>query len=81
MKYIALVRFHWQPEQRCVGRIRGESADGNRVGRLEAVVLYDDGGARLARVVLSPGENPDVTAPHSSLLSLKPASETASMNA
>jgi hypothetical protein len=42
----------------------------------EAIVLDDENGARLARIVLGPGNGPDVAAPHSS-----PQSDTASMNA
>src|SRR5262249_11516039 len=73
---VALVRLHHKTEQRRVGRVGGEGANRDGVGAAETVVLHDDGGARLARIVLASGDGPDLAAPHAS-----PQSETASMKA
>src|SRR5262245_18117364 len=72
-KAIALVRLHDKAEQRRVGRVGGKGANRDRVGGIETVVLHDDGGARLASVIVAPGHGPDCPAPHSS-----PQSDTAS---
>lgn len=73
---IAVVRFDGQAEQRRFRGVRGERTDGQGIGAIEAVVLDDDDGARLTRVVLAPCDRPDLTTSHSS-----PRSDTASMNA
>ena len=61
---------------RSFGLVSGEGADGDRVRRIESVVLHDDDGARLTRVILAARDRPDVAAPHSSS-----RSDTASINA
>src|SRR6202012_5678203 len=50
--------------------------DRNRVRRVKGVVLHDDDGARLARIIFGTRDGPDVSSPHSSF-----QSDTASMNA
>ncbi len=73
---VALVRFDNQTKQRRVGWIAGEGANCDGIGRIEIIVLHDDGRARLPGVISAPGNGPDFSAPHSS-----PASDAASMNA
>jgi hypothetical protein len=71
--------FGWldgQADQRRLGAIGGESADGDGIRGVEAIVLNDDDQARFARVGLATGDSPDVAPPHSSI-----QSDTASMNA
>jgi hypothetical protein len=63
---VALIRLDDEAEQRCVGRIGGEGANGDGVGRVETVVLHDDDRARLASVILAARDGPDLAAPHSS---------------
>ena len=63
-----------QSDQRCVGGISRERADGHRCGGVEAVVLDDDDGSGLADVSASRRSSPDLASIHSSLAS-------ASMNA
>ena len=73
---VTLVRLDGQADQRRLGAIGGESADGDGVRGVEAIVLKDDDRARLARVGLATGDSSDVAPPHSST-----QSDTASMNA
>jgi len=73
---VALVRFDNQTKQRRVGWIAGEGANCDAIGRIEIIVLRDDGRARLPGVISAPGNGPEFSAPHSS-----PASDAASMNA
>ena len=70
-----------RPEERDVCRVRGEGADGDRVGGVEAVVLKDDDGAWLACVVLAAGERPDFASLHATGFHSISQSVTASMNA
>jgi len=70
------VRFEGNAEQRRIGAVSGKGADDDRVRRVETIVLQDDGGTRLASIVLGVRDGPDVAPPHSS-----PQSDTASMKA
>ena len=58
------------------GLVRGEGADRDRVGCVEAIILNDDDRAWLDGVVLAAGHGSDIATLHSS-----PQSDTASMNA
>jgi len=71
------VRFGWlnsDTEQWRVGRIAREGADGDGTRSVEAIVLQNDDGLRLAGVVFAASDLPDFAAPHS-----VGDSETASM--
>jgi hypothetical protein len=58
-----------------------ERANGNGVRRIEAVVLHDNHGPRLARVRFAVGDDSDIAAPRSSPPSSKSIADMTSMNA
>ena len=62
LQAVARVRGHRQTEQRRVRLIRGEGADGDGVGRVEAVVLKDDDRARFPGIALAAGVSLSVSA-------------------
>ena len=65
---VRLVRFDSEAEQRSVGWIAREGADGDGLGGVEAIILHDHQRTRLARVVSASGSSPDLSALHSSRL-------------
>jgi hypothetical protein len=62
---VALARLYGDPEQRGLGWIRRETADGYRAGGVEPVILEDYNWTWFAGVVLPSSDGPDLTALHS----------------
>ena len=52
---ITFARHDLEPEQRRFGFVGSEGADGDGHRRIEGVVLHDDHGSRLPRIVRAPG--------------------------
>jgi len=73
VKAVLLTHFHEEPEERCLGGVGRERADGDRVSRVEPVILDDDNRLRLADVARPRCRGPDLATPHSS------SAESASM--
>ena len=61
--------------------VRREGADRDGVSSVETVILKDDDGPRLARIVLAARNGPDVAASHSSRSGSAVKADTVSMNA
>ena len=64
---VAFVRVDGQAEERSVGRVGREGADGDRVGGVESIVLHDDDRAGLTDGALAGRSGPDLAASRSSL--------------
>jgi hypothetical protein len=78
---IAFVRFDRMSEQRCVRVVGRERADRDGFGSVEAVILKDDDGPRLAGVTLAARNGPDLAASHSCPSASSKDVDIASMNA
>ena len=62
-------------------RVGRKRADRDGFSSVETVILKDDDGPRLARIVLAAGNGPDVAASHSCPSTSSTNVDTASMNA
>jgi hypothetical protein len=62
---VFFVRNDGKPKQWSICRVRGECADCDRSGGIEAVILYDDCGTRFSRILLTAGNRPNFATPHS----------------
>lgn len=65
-----------EAQQRRIGWIRGEGANGDGVCAVETIILNDDNRTRLTRIILAARNGPDLAPFHSS-----PQSDMASINA
>src|SRR2546425_4378407 len=68
---VPFVGLDGEAEQRSIGGVRCEGADRYGGGRVEPVILHDDDGAGLPRIVFPAGSSPDLAASHSETASIK----------
>ncbi len=78
---IPLIRLDRKTERRCVRVVGRERADGDGFSPVETVILKNDDGPRLARIVLAARDGPDVAASHSWPAASSMDVDIASMNA
>ena len=64
-KAVPLVWLYEQPYKRSLRLICVESADCDGIGSVKSIILHDDNRTRLARVIFSSRDRPDIAAPHS----------------